>query len=262
MPRLLRCRNADFELGDSCNYPGSERTVHSKRSILPGPMPYSAPTPLRAALMAVQLPDADDQAFTASIAEMVRLGRTLGVEVVATVTQRRCALAAGTVVGSGKLAELKALAGQAARAETLEGEDDAKDEDEEKDEDERRTRREDEDDEDDEKDEDEDEEKDEEDEDEDEDEDDEDEDEEKNEDTEEAAPPVQAVRALVGRDGLIGRSPAGSRALNSLPTDIRRRQAFARLASAEKDLRCHHVRISTIGAPMRPFGSARTAARS
>jgi hypothetical protein len=39
-------------------------------------------------------------------------------------------------------------------------------------------------------------------------------------------------------------------------------RAFARLASAEKDLRCHHVRISTIGAPMRPFGSVRTAARS
>src|SRR5205814_1619158 len=81
---------------------------------------YSPPAPLRAALMAVQLPDADDQAFAASIAEMVRLGRTLGVEVVATVTQRRRALAAGTVVGSGKLAELKALAGQAARAETPE----------------------------------------------------------------------------------------------------------------------------------------------
>src|SRR5205814_905675 len=77
---------------------GSERTVHGKRSILPGPMPYSPPAPLRAALMAVQLPDTDDQAFAASIAEMVRLGRTLGVEVVATVTQRRRALAAGTVV--------------------------------------------------------------------------------------------------------------------------------------------------------------------
>jgi GTP-binding protein HflX len=99
-------------------------------------MPYSPPAPLRAALMAVQLPDVDDQAFAASIAEMVRLGRTLGVEVVATVTQRRRALAAGTVVGSGKLAELKALAGQTARAETPEDEDDAKDEDDEKDEDE------------------------------------------------------------------------------------------------------------------------------
>ena len=136
MPRLLRCRNADLELGDSCNYPGGERAVHGKRSILPGPMPYSPPTPLRAALVAVQLPDADDQAFAASIAEMVRLGRTLGVEVVATVTQRRLALAARAVVGSRKLAEFKALAGQAARAETPEGEDDAKDKDEDEDEDE------------------------------------------------------------------------------------------------------------------------------
>ena len=52
-------------------------------------MPYSPPTSLRAAFVAVQLPDADDQAFAASIAERVRLGRTLGVEMVATVTRRR-----------------------------------------------------------------------------------------------------------------------------------------------------------------------------
>ena len=128
-------------------------------------MPYSPPTSPRVALVAVQLPDADDQAFAASIAERVRLGRTLGVEMVATVTQRRRARAAGTVVVSGKLFELKALAGQVLRAETPEGEDDPKgeDEDEEKDEDE---------------DEDEDEEKD------------EDEDEEKNEQGEETAPPA------------------------------------------------------------------------
>ena len=67
--------------------------------------------------MAVQLPDADDQAFAASIAERVRLGCTLGVEMVATVTHRRRARAAGTVVISGKLFELKALAGQVLRAE-------------------------------------------------------------------------------------------------------------------------------------------------
>jgi len=99
-------------------------------------MPDSPPTSPCAALVAVQLPDADDQAFAASIAERVRLGCTLGVEMVATVTHRRRARAAGTVVISGKLFELKALAGQVLRAETPEGEDDPKGEDEDEDEDE------------------------------------------------------------------------------------------------------------------------------
>jgi GTP-binding protein HflX len=47
------------------------------------------------------------------VAELERLGRTLGVSIVETVTQKRAALATGTVVGSGKLAELQALAGGA-----------------------------------------------------------------------------------------------------------------------------------------------------
>jgi GTPase len=72
--------------------------------------------PRRAAIVAVQLPDADDEAFGASVAELHRLGRTLGVEVVATVTQRRPALHAGAVIGRGKLAELVALAGEGAAA--------------------------------------------------------------------------------------------------------------------------------------------------
>jgi GTP-binding protein HflX len=70
--------------------------------------------PLRAALVAVQLPGVDDAAFAASVTELGRLGRTLGVDVVELVTQKRDALAAGTVLGSGKLAELKALAGSGA----------------------------------------------------------------------------------------------------------------------------------------------------
>ena len=59
----------------------------------------------------MQLPDVDDRAFEASVAELHRLARTLGTAVVATVTQRRESLHAATVVGSGKLAELKALVG-------------------------------------------------------------------------------------------------------------------------------------------------------
>jgi GTP-binding protein HflX len=71
---------------------------------------------MRAAVLAVQLPGADDAAFAASIAELHRLGQTLGLQVVGTVTQRRDALDPGTVVGSGKLAELKALVGAAPEA--------------------------------------------------------------------------------------------------------------------------------------------------
>lgn len=67
--------------------------------------------PLRAALVAVQLPTVDDVAFSASIAEMHRLARTLGLSVAATVKQKRRTLHAGTVVGSGKLLELQALTG-------------------------------------------------------------------------------------------------------------------------------------------------------
>jgi GTP-binding protein HflX len=78
---------------------------------MPERSPDETPAPLRAAIVAVQLPDVDDAAFAASVAELHRLGRTLGVEVVETITQRREALAAGTVLGSGKLAELQALAG-------------------------------------------------------------------------------------------------------------------------------------------------------
>ncbi|HVT05933.1 MAG TPA: GTPase HflX [Polyangia bacterium] len=72
---------------------------------------------MRAAILAVQLPEVDDAAFAASLAELHRLGQTLGVEVVATVTQKREALDPGTVVGSGKLAELKGVIGVKAGGE-------------------------------------------------------------------------------------------------------------------------------------------------
>jgi GTPase len=68
----------------------------------------------RAALVAVQLPDVDDAAFSSSVAELGRLARTLGLDVVATVTQRRATLHRGSVVGSGKLNVVKALAGRKA----------------------------------------------------------------------------------------------------------------------------------------------------
>ena len=77
--------------------------------------------PPRAALVAVQLPDVDAAAFASSVAELGRLARTLGLEVVATVTQRRTALHAATVVGRGKLATLEALAGRPAGAASADG---------------------------------------------------------------------------------------------------------------------------------------------
>jgi GTP-binding protein HflX len=91
--------------------------------------------PTRAAILAVQLPDVSDTAFTSSLAELGRLARTLGLTVTATITQRRSALHAGTVVGSGKLSELQALTG-AATDEEEEEEEQEEEEDEEEDEEE------------------------------------------------------------------------------------------------------------------------------
>jgi GTP-binding protein HflX len=71
-------------------------------------MSDAAEKPLRAALVAVQLPDVDDDAFAASVAELGRLGSTLGLTIAATMTQKRHALNTATVIGSGKLDELKA----------------------------------------------------------------------------------------------------------------------------------------------------------
>jgi GTP-binding protein HflX len=92
-------------------------------------MSDSPPVPLRAALVAVHLPGVDDRAFAASLAELNRLGRTLGVAVVATVTQRRQALHPAGVLGSGKLAELVALAGRSAEPAASENVDDREDAD-------------------------------------------------------------------------------------------------------------------------------------
>ena len=69
--------------------------------------------PLRAVLVAVQVQGVEDGAFSASVAELHRLARTLGLTVAATLTQRRTAFHPGTVVGSGKLKELQALTGVA-----------------------------------------------------------------------------------------------------------------------------------------------------
>ncbi|MEZ4301803.1 MAG: GTPase HflX [Polyangiaceae bacterium] len=64
-----------------------------------------------AVLVAVHLPDVTDEEHEADLAELGRLVDTLGFDVIATVSQRRSALAAAAVLGEGKLKELADLTG-------------------------------------------------------------------------------------------------------------------------------------------------------
>ncbi|MFO0757680.1 MAG: GTPase HflX [Byssovorax sp.] len=64
-----------------------------------------------AVLVGVQLPGVDDVDHEADLAELGRLVHTLGYDLVATVSQKRSALAAAAVVGEGKLRELGAITG-------------------------------------------------------------------------------------------------------------------------------------------------------
>ena len=64
-----------------------------------------------AVLCAVQLPGVSDVDHAADLGELGRLCHTLGFDVVATVSQKRDALAAAAVVGEGKLRELGDLTG-------------------------------------------------------------------------------------------------------------------------------------------------------
>jgi len=64
-----------------------------------------------AVLVAVQLSDVTDVDHAADLAELGRLVETLGYQVIATVSQKRAAIAAAAVLGEGKLRELAALTG-------------------------------------------------------------------------------------------------------------------------------------------------------
>src|SRR5256885_13792848 len=64
-----------------------------------------------AVVVAVQLPGTTDGELESSLAELERLARTLGVDPIARITQRRAKLAPGVVLGSGKLAELAGWTG-------------------------------------------------------------------------------------------------------------------------------------------------------
>ena len=66
--------------------------------------------PTRAIVAAVQLPGASDVEFESSLAELRQLAKTLGFEVVGTLTQKRARLDAEAYLGTGKREELRALA--------------------------------------------------------------------------------------------------------------------------------------------------------
>jgi GTP-binding protein HflX len=65
----------------------------------------------KAVLVGLQLPSVPEHEVLESLAELGRLVKTLGFEVVAQVTQKRSHPEAGTVIGEGKLKELARLTG-------------------------------------------------------------------------------------------------------------------------------------------------------
>ena len=64
-----------------------------------------------AVLVGVQLPGVTDEDHASDLAELGRLVKTLGYEVVATISQRRESLSAASIVGEGKLKELAEITG-------------------------------------------------------------------------------------------------------------------------------------------------------
>jgi GTPase len=73
-------------------------------------METKPPVP-RAILVGVQVPGVDDVAHAASLEELGRLVKTLGYEVVGTISQKRDEIGGGTVLGKGRLEELAAITG-------------------------------------------------------------------------------------------------------------------------------------------------------
>jgi GTP-binding protein HflX len=69
----------------------------------------------RAVLLGVQLGGLEDGPFVSSLDELARLGKTLGMDVVGRVTQKRPRLDPGAVVGEGKLKELADWTGGSGR---------------------------------------------------------------------------------------------------------------------------------------------------
>jgi GTPase len=73
-------------------------------------MDTKPPVP-RAILVGIQLPGVDEIAHAASLAELGRLVKTLGYEVVGTMSQKRDEIGGATVLGKGRLEDLAAMTG-------------------------------------------------------------------------------------------------------------------------------------------------------
>src|SRR4030088_60514 len=65
----------------------------------------------RAILVGIQVPGVNDVAHAADIEELGRLVKTLGYEVVGTISQKRDEIGGGTVLGKGRLEELAVVTG-------------------------------------------------------------------------------------------------------------------------------------------------------
>ncbi len=100
----------------ACKTPTPERLQLAARAIMLRCMPHETQqppdnTPQRAVLVGVQLPGVTDEEHASSLAELGRLAKTLGLIVADRIVQKRQALAAGAVIGEGKLKELARLTG-------------------------------------------------------------------------------------------------------------------------------------------------------
>ena len=73
-------------------------------------METKLPVP-RAILIGIQVPGVDDVSHAASLEELRRLVKTLGYEVIGTISQKRAGLGGETVLGKGRLQELAAITG-------------------------------------------------------------------------------------------------------------------------------------------------------
>src|ERR1039458_910158 len=83
----------------ACHAAGERRIMETKPSVP------------RAILVGVQIPSVDDVTHAASIDELGRLVKTLGYEVVGTISQKRDEISGRTVLGKGRLEELAAITG-------------------------------------------------------------------------------------------------------------------------------------------------------
>lgn len=81
-------------------------------------METKPPVP-RAILVGVQLPGVDDVMHAASLGELGRLVKTLGYEVVGTVSQKRDEMGGATVLGKGRLEELAEMTGGTGVVESM-----------------------------------------------------------------------------------------------------------------------------------------------